>query len=54
MVDRVVLVSAMGYTKIEELQEAKKALEKIDAKIAGVVLNKASTTNRGRYSNYYE
>ena len=54
MVDRVVLVSAMNYTKIEELNEAKKALEKIDAKIAGVVLNKAKSTNRGRYSNYYE
>lgn len=54
MVDRVVLVSAMGYTKIEELNDAKKALEKIDAKIAGVVLNKANSTNRGRYSNYYE
>lgn len=54
MVDRVVLVSAMNYTKIEELNESKKALEKIDAKIAGVVLNKAKSTNRGRYSNYYE
>lgn len=54
IVDRVILVSAAGYTKTEELNEAKKALEKIDAKIAGVVLNKASVTNRGRYSNYYE
>lgn len=54
IVDRVILVSAAGYTKTEELNEAKKALEKIDAKIAGVVLNKASATNRGRYSNYYE
>ncbi len=54
LVDRVVLVTAAGYTKIEELNDAKKALEKIDAKIAGVVVNKAPTTNRGRYSNYYE
>jgi len=54
IVDRVVIVTAVGYTKIDELNDAKKALEKIDAKIAGVVVNKASATNRGRYSNYYE
>jgi len=54
MVDKVVLVTSAGYTKIEELDAAKKALEKIDAKIAGVIVNKTSTTNRGRYQNYYE
>lgn len=54
MVDRVVIVSSAGYTQIEELNNTKKALEKIDAKIAGVVLNKAPQTNRGRYSDYYE
>lgn len=54
MVDRVVLVTSAGYTNIDELNDAKKALEKIDAKIAGVVVNRAASTNRGRYSNYYE
>ena len=54
LVDRVVLVTAVGYTKIDELMEAKKALEKIDANIAGVVVNRTSHTKRGKYSNYYE
>ena len=38
----------------EELNDAKKALEKIDANIAGVVVNRTPQTKRGRYSNYYE
>ena len=54
LVDRVVLVTAVGYTKIDELMEAKKALEKIDANIAGVVVNRVNQTKRGEYSNYYE
>ena len=53
-VDRVILVTSIGYTKIDELNEAKKALEKIDANIAGVVVNRTPQTKRGRYSNYYE
>lgn len=52
--DRVILVTAALYTKIDELNDAKKALEKIDAKIAGVVVNKATESKRGRYSHYYE
>ena len=31
-----------------------KALEKIDANIAGVVVNRTPKTKRGRYSNYYD
>ena len=54
LVDRVVLVTSAGYTKIDELMEAKKALEKIDANIAGVVVNRTNQTKRGKYSNYYE
>lgn len=54
IVDRVILVTSAGYTKIDELNEAKKALEKIDANIAGVVVNRTQETKRGRYSNYYE
>ena len=53
-VDRVILVTAVGYTKIDELMDAKKALEKIDANIAGIVVNRAPQTKRGKYSNYYE
>lgn len=53
-VDRVVLVTSVGYTNIDELNEAKKALEKIDANIAGVVVNRTQGTKRGKYANYYE
>ena len=54
LVDRVIIVTTIGYTSIDELNQTKKALEQIDANIAGVVLNKAPTTKRGKYSNYYE
>lgn len=54
LVDRVILVTSCGYTKIDELDKAKKALEKVDANIAGVVVNRTAKTNRGKYSNYYE
>ena len=54
LVDRVIIVTTVNYTKIDELNETKKALEKIDANIAGIVVNKTSQTKRGKYSNYYE
>ena len=54
LVDRVIIVTSANYTKIDELEDTKKALEKIDANIAGVVVNRASQTKRGKYSNYYE
>ena len=44
LVDRVIIVTTIGYTSIDEL----------NANIAGVVVNKAPTTKRGKYSNYYE
>lgn len=54
MADRVILIASSGYTKNEDLQESKKALEKIDANIAGVVLNNVAKSKRGKYSYYYE
>lgn len=54
LVDRVIIVSSAGYTKIDELNSTKKALEKIDANIAGVIVNRVAKTKRGKYSNYYE
>lgn len=54
LVDRVIIVAAMGYTDIDDLNDTKKALEKIDANIAGVIVNRASKSKRGKYSNYYD
>ena len=48
LVDRVIIVTTIGYTSIDELNQTKKALEQIDANIAGVVVNKAPTTKRGK------
>jgi len=53
-VDQVIIVSAIGYTKIDELDETKKALQKIDANIAGVIVNRTNKVKRGKYSSYYE
>ena len=53
LVDRVVLVTAANQTKIDDLVDAKKALEKIDAKIAGVVVNGINKSKRGKYYKYY-
>ena len=52
--DRVIIVCSWIYTNIDELNETKKALEKIEANIAGVIVNRAPTTKRGKYSNYYQ
>lgn len=54
LVDRVIIVSAVGYTNIDDLNDTKKALEKIDANVAGVIVNRANKAKRGKYSNYYE
>ena len=51
--DRVIIVCYCNYTNIDELAETKKALLKIEANIAGVIVNRAPSTKRGKYSNYY-
>jgi Mrp family chromosome partitioning ATPase len=50
------MVATDNKTTYNELQDAVKALKVADAKILGVVLNKARTSNyksRKQYSNYY-
>lgn len=54
--DGVTMVATDNKTTYNELQDAVKALKVADAKILGVVLNKARTSNyrsRQKYSNYY-
>ena len=50
--DRLVLVSAANMTTIEDLQNSKKALESIEVKISGVILNRTVDERRG--DNYYK
>ena len=55
-VDGVTLVSTDNKTRYTDLQEAVKLLKIADAKILGIVLNKARQSNyrsRQKYSNYY-
>ena len=55
-VDGVIMVATDNKTTYNELQDAVKSLKVADAKILGVVLNKARTSNyrsRQKYSNYY-
>jgi capsular exopolysaccharide synthesis family protein len=54
LVDGIILVAASGKVKIEELKRAKDILDKVNANIIGVVLNKLDkNSNRSYYNNYY-
>lgn len=52
LVDKVVIVSAIGDTDVETLQNTKQSLENVNANVAGVVANKAPYT-AGNYYGYY-
>ncbi len=54
LVDKVVIVSAIGDTTTDLLDKTKKSLETINANIAGVIANKAPYTNSNYYSYYGE
>lgn len=51
--DGSILVVASGEADREAAAKAKEQLEKVDAKIIGVVLNKLETNRRGYYGYYY-
>lgn len=53
-VDKVVVVSAANYTKMNLLENTIKSLQNLEVDIAGVVLNKVSNTSSSSYySDYY-
>lgn len=52
IVDKTLIVSSYGYTDIDDLENTKKALENVGAKIAGVVINK-TPKSRSKYGSYY-
>lgn len=51
--DGCILVVASGEADREAAAKAKEQLEKVNAKILGVVLNKLETNRRGYYGYYY-
>lgn len=53
-VDKVVVVSAANYTKMNLLENTIKSLQNLEVDIAGIVLNKVSTiSSSSYYSDYY-
>lgn len=54
LTDTTVLVASYKHTQLKHLQDAKKAIQKVGGKIAGVVLNKMDVkSNKYDYSAYY-
>lgn len=53
-VDTTLIVAAYKSTPTEMLKKSVKALEAVNAKIAGVIFNKAPSVSTGYYSKYYD
>lgn len=55
LVDKVVIVTELKYTPLELLENTKKSLEKVNADIAGVVVNKIQLSQKSSYTynQYY-
>lgn len=52
--DGTLLVVASGEAEKDAVKRAKELLDKVNANIVGVVLNKLDTTRRGYYGYYYQ
>jgi capsular exopolysaccharide synthesis family protein len=53
-VDTTVIIAAYKSTPRELLKKSIKALEAVNAKVAGVIFNKVPSTSNGYYSRYYD
>ena len=53
LVDSTILVSALGYTPVELLIEAKEMLDKVSANIEGVVINRSKSSPHKNYLKYF-
>lgn len=53
-VDTTVIVTAYKSTPTELLKKTVKALEAVNAKVAGVIFNKVPSAGNGYYSKYYD
>lgn len=54
LVDGVIIVTEHGQTTFESLTQTKSVLEKVNAKILGVVLNRVPANHREYYYYYYQ
>lgn len=53
LVDKTLIVSSEGTTPKELLNNTKKSLDNVNAKIAGVIVNKVNTSGSRYYGKYY-
>lgn len=53
-VDTTVLVASVKKTQVKHLITAKKTIENVGGKIAGIVVNRLPVTNGKQYTEYYE
>lgn len=53
-VDTTVLVTAYKSTPVDLLKKSVKALEAVNARIAGIIFNRVPTGGNGYYSKYYD
>lgn len=53
LVDFSIIVAAQNVTKMEDLNRAKNAIENVNGKVAGVVLNKVQMTTKTYANSYY-
>ncbi len=53
LVDFSIIVAAQNYTKMDELNKAKIAIESVGGKVAGVVLNKVQMQSKTYTNSYY-
>ena len=54
LVDKTLIVSTIGYTPIDLLENTKKSLENVNAPIAGVIVNKVPVHKGGYYYSSYK
>lgn len=54
LMDTTVLVASVKNTQVKHLVTAKKSIENVGGRLAGVVVNKIPVTNGKQYSEYYE
>ncbi|MDF2866063.1 MAG: capsular exopolysaccharide family protein [Clostridia bacterium] len=54
LVDTTVLVASVKNTQVKHLITAKKTIENVGGKLAGVVVNKIPVTSGKQYTEYYE
>lgn len=53
LVDFNLIVSAQNITKMEDLNKAKTAIENVNGKVAGIILNKVQVTAKTYENSYY-